>query len=169
MKLYMKSLTLLLFLGTVASCNDSFLDQTQTSDLNRETVFADSTYTANFLTGIYTDIGFDINYNRWTYLLANGGGLQSACDEAEFYPSSTIWTNMMFATGTVNPVTVSGDAWEKCYTNIRRCNVFLANATLTFADVTYSLPTSTDHRWYRAGKLNTYPKHFSCVPGTTSF
>lgn len=52
MKLYMKSLTLLLFLGTVASCNDSFLDQTQTSDLNRETVFADSTYTANFLTGI---------------------------------------------------------------------------------------------------------------------
>lgn len=57
MKLYMKSLTLLLFLGTVASCNDSFLDQTQTSDLNRETVFADSTYTANFLTGIYTDIG----------------------------------------------------------------------------------------------------------------
>ena len=80
MKLYMKSLTLLLFLGTVASCNDSFLDQTQTSDLNRETVFADSTYTANFLTGIYTDIGFDINYNRWTYLLANGGGLQSACE-----------------------------------------------------------------------------------------
>lgn len=52
MKLYMKSLMLLLFLGTVASCNDSFLDQTQTSDLNRETVFADSTYTANFLTGI---------------------------------------------------------------------------------------------------------------------
>lgn len=155
MKLYMKSLTLLLFLGTVASCNDSFLDQTQTSDLNRETVFADSTYTANFLTGIYTDIGFDINYNRWTYLLANGGGLQSACDEAEFYPSSTIWTNMMFATGTVNPVTVSDDAWSKCYTNIR--------------GVTYSLPTSTDHRWYRAGKLNTYPKHFSCVPGTTSF
>lgn len=118
MKLYMKSLMLLLFLGTVASCNDSFLDQTQTSDLNRETVFADSTYTANFLTGIYTDIGFDINYNRWTYLLANGGGLQSACDEAEFYPSSTIWTNMMFATGTVNPVTVSDDAWSKCYTNI---------------------------------------------------
>ena len=59
MKLHMKSLMLLLFLGTVASCNDSFLDQTQTSDLNRETVFADSTYTANFLTGIYTDIGFD--------------------------------------------------------------------------------------------------------------
>lgn len=57
MKLYMKSLTLLLFLGTVASCNDSFLDQTQTSDLNRETVFADSTYTANFLTGIYTTSG----------------------------------------------------------------------------------------------------------------
>lgn len=68
MKLYVKSLLLLLLLGTAVSCNDSFLDQTQTSDLNRETVFADSTYTANFLTGIYTDIGFDINFNRWTYL-----------------------------------------------------------------------------------------------------
>ena len=54
MKLYVKSLLLLLLLGTAVSCNDSFLDQTQTSDLNRETVFADSTYTANFLTGIYT-------------------------------------------------------------------------------------------------------------------
>ncbi len=31
----------------------------------------------------------------------------------------------MFATGTVNPVTVSKDAWEKCYRNIRRVNVFL--------------------------------------------
>ena len=47
MKLYVKSLLLLLLLGTAVSCNDSFLDQTQTSDLNRETVFADSTYTAN--------------------------------------------------------------------------------------------------------------------------
>ena len=84
MKLYMKSLTLLLFLGTVASCNDSFLDQTQTSDLNRETVFADSTYTANFLTGIYTDIGFDINYNRWTYLLANGVGCKALVTKLNF-------------------------------------------------------------------------------------
>jgi len=129
MRLYYETfLTVLVISGTAISCSDSFLDQTQTSDLNAETVFADSTYTANFLTGIYADIGFDISYNRWTYLLANGGGLQSACDEAEFYPSSTIWTNMMFATGTVNPVTVSDDAWSKCYTNIRRCNLFIANA-----------------------------------------
>ena len=55
MKLYMKSLTLLLFLGTVASCNDSFLDQTQTSDLNRETVFADSTYTCLLYTSDAAD------------------------------------------------------------------------------------------------------------------
>ena len=61
MKLYIKSLMLLLFLGTVASCNDSFLDQTQTSDLNRETVCADRTYTANLLTGIHTDNGIEEN------------------------------------------------------------------------------------------------------------
>lgn len=164
MKLYMKSLTLLLFLGTVASCNDSFLDQTQTSDLNRETVFADSTYTANFLTGIYTDIGFDINYNRWTYLLANGGGLQSACDEAEFYPSSTIWTNMMFATGTVNPVTVSDDAWSKCYTNIRRCNVFLANIDRSPMVQSQKAQYISEALFLRAWYYFILMKHYGGVP-----
>ena len=58
MKLYMKSLMLLLFLGTVASCNDSFLDQTQTSDLNRETVLQMVRIPPTSPTGIYTDIGF---------------------------------------------------------------------------------------------------------------
>ena len=164
MKLYVKSLLLLLLLGTAVSCNDSFLDQTQTSDLNRETVFADSTYTANFLTGIYTDIGFDINFNRWTYLLANGGGLQSACDEAEFYPSSTIWTNMMFATGTVNPVTVSGDAWEKCYTNIRRCNVFLANADRSPMIASRKAQYKAEALFLRAWYYFILMKHYGGVP-----
>ena len=34
----------------MASCQDSFLDQTATTDLNEETVFADSAYAAGFLT-----------------------------------------------------------------------------------------------------------------------
>lgn len=39
---------------------------------------------------------------------------------------------MMFATGTVNPVTVSGDAWE--------------NAILTFVGVMSFLPMLIDHQ-----------------------
>ena len=37
---------LLLFLLVTVACNDDFLDQTATTDLNEETVFADSAYAA---------------------------------------------------------------------------------------------------------------------------
>lgn len=108
------------------SCTDKdFLDETVTTDLNREVVFADSTYATGFLTEIYREIGFDIEQNRFSGAWVGAGGLQTACDEARFRRSSTITTDMMFATGTVNPVLVSKDAWEKCYVNIRRVNIFL--------------------------------------------
>ena len=100
-----------------SSCADkSFLDETQTTDLSRETVFADSTYTAGFLNQIYVDIGFDTDPDRFSEypfgIKIGHGGLQTACDEAEFKISSSNTTDVMFATGTVNPVTVSKDAWE---------------------------------------------------------
>ncbi len=111
---------LLALLG-VSSCNDDYLDQTVITDLNEEVVFADSTYASGFLTQIYTDIGFDTDGDRFSL----NGGLQVASDEAEFRASSQITTGMMFATGTVNPVTVTDDAWRLGYVNIRRCNKFL--------------------------------------------
>ena len=112
------------------SCSDrSFLDETVTTDLNQKAVFSDSTYTAGFLNEIYKEIGFDTDPDRFS-ITAFGwtnfyGGLQSACDEAKFRRTSTITTDVMFATGTVNPVLVSKDAWEKSYANIRRVNTFL--------------------------------------------
>ena len=54
----------LLFLSTLVgmtSCDDSFLDQTVTTDLDETTVFADSTYTSGFLSQIYSDVGFDVD------------------------------------------------------------------------------------------------------------
>ena len=93
---------LLALLG-VSSCNDDYLDQTVITDLNEEVVFADSTYASGFLTQIYTDIGFDTDGDRFSL----NGGLQVASDEAEFRASSQITTGMMFATGTLNPVTVT--------------------------------------------------------------
>lgn len=113
-------------LWVVTSCSDNnFLDQTQTTDLNQETVFADSTYTSGFLNQIYSDVGFDTDPARFTYIFDTHGGLQTACDEAEFKKSSSVSADAMFATGTVNPVTITDDAWNKCYQDIRRVNVFL--------------------------------------------
>ena len=48
-----------------SSCSDDFLGETETTDLDQATVFADSTYTADFLNQIYVDIGFDIQHNRY--------------------------------------------------------------------------------------------------------
>ncbi len=112
------------------SCTDtSFLDETETTNLNREVVFADSSYTAGFLTEIYRDIGFDTDPDRFSItafgLTNHYGGLQTASDEARYKRSSTITTDVMFATGTISAKLVSKDVWEKCYASIRKVNVFL--------------------------------------------
>ena len=145
-----------------SSCADkSFLDETQTTDLSRETVFADSTYTAGFLNQIYVDIGFDTDPDRFSEypfgIKIGHGGLQTACDEAEFKISSSNTTDVMFATGTVNPVTVSKDAWEKCYRNIRRVNVFLkyvdGSPMIERAKTTYKAEARFLRAWYFIASL----------------
>jgi hypothetical protein len=116
----------------MVSCSDTgFLDETTTTNLDEEVVFSDSTYTAGFLTDIYTNIGFDTDPDRFS-VTAYGwttdyGGLQTACDEAMYKRTSTITTDVMFATGTINSQLVSNDAWQKCYASIRKVNVFLKN------------------------------------------
>ena len=68
---------------------DSFINDKGKYEYNEQLPYAqrDPRLEYTIIPVSYTHlIGFDINYNRWTYLLANGGGLQSACDEAEFYP-----------------------------------------------------------------------------------
>lgn len=131
--MYMKSL-FYLFLSIVgawlfSSCSDDFLGETETTDLDQATVFADSTYTADFLNQIYVDIGFDIQHNRYKDQYNDHGGLQTSCDEAAYKASTGLTTDVMFATGTVNPVTISeDDVWRIAYRNIRRVNVFFKYA-----------------------------------------
>lgn len=144
----------------LASCNDDFLDKTVTTDLDESTIFADSTYAAGFLTQIYIDIGFDTDLNRW----GDGGGLQVACDEAEFKQSSSITTGMAFATGTINPMIVSDDAWRTCYTNIRRVNKFLQK----IGDVPMIESTKQRYiyeaRFLRAWYYNILLRHYGGIP-----
>jgi starch-binding outer membrane protein, SusD/RagB family len=86
----------------LSSCTSN-LEQVETTDLDRETVFADSAYTARFLSQIYTDIGYDVKPNRYkTEFLGwvtQHGGLQTACDEAAYKVVTDVTNDVMFATG----------------------------------------------------------------------
>lgn len=159
----MKPKTLLLTCAATAlaltACNDSFLDKTVTTDLNEEVVFSDSTYATGFLTQIYADIGFDTDLNRF-----GEGGLQVACDEAEFRQSSSISTGMAFATGMVNPVTVTNDAWSKCYTNIRRCNKFLKKIEGTPMLESTKTQYKLEARFLRAWYYYILLRHYGGIP-----
>lgn len=143
----------------MVSCQDSFLDQTATTDLNEETVFADSAYAAGFLTQIYSSIGFDVDINRF-----NPGGLQVACDEAEPRQQSTSSTGLAFATGTVNPVTVTNDVWATCYANIRRCNKFMANIDKAPMGVNIRRQYKDEARFLRAWYYYILLRHYGGIP-----
>jgi hypothetical protein len=150
---------LLLSVLLLAACNDSFLDQTATTDLNEESVFADSAYATGFLTEIYADIGFDTDLDRF-----GEGGLQCAADESEPRASSNISTGLAFATGTINPVIVTNDAWDKCYTNIRRCNKFLQLADRAPIDPATLLQYKAEARFLRAWYYYILLRHYGGVP-----
>ena len=153
-----KFLVLLGLLGTVA-CNDSFLDQTATTDLNEESVFADSAYAAGFLTNIYADIGFDTDLNRF-----GEGGLQCATDESEPRASSNISTGLAFATGTINPVIVTNDAWSRCYTNIRSCNKFMQLIDRAPMNESAKQQYKAEARFLRAWYYYILLRHYGGVP-----
>ncbi|MDU1890376.1 MAG: RagB/SusD family nutrient uptake outer membrane protein [Dysgonomonas sp.] len=132
----MKNIFYLLLLIMVTwgsySCKDaSFLDETVTSDLDIDKIFSDSAYTVGFLSEIYVEIGFDVDPKRFKdregFAPQTYGGLQGACDEMEFKARPKITTDVLFATGTVTPVSVSNYTWKTCYANIRSVNIFLQN------------------------------------------
>ena len=133
----------------LVACDNSYLDQTVITDLDENVIFSDSAYAAGFLSQIYAEVGYESELNRF-----GNGGLQVACDEAEFKQSSNISTGMAFATGTVNPVIVTSDAWQKCYSNIRRCNKFLGNIDrapmVTSAKEVYKAEARFLRAWYYA-------------------
>ncbi|MDR1681788.1 MAG: RagB/SusD family nutrient uptake outer membrane protein [Candidatus Symbiothrix sp.] len=149
----------------LASCSDrSFLDETETTDLTTAVIFSDSTYTVGFLSEIYREIAFDTDPGRFSSLAGRFGGLQCASDEAEFKASSTITTDMLFATGSVNPVIVSEDAWEKPWQNIRRANVFLANIDRSPLSDARKKIYKAEARFLRAWYYAILLRHYGGIP-----
>lgn len=163
--MYMKSL-FYLFLSIVgawffSSCSDDFLGETETTDLDRAAVFADSTYTADFLNQIYVDIGFDVKHDRYK----DHGGLQTSCDEAAYKANTGLATDIMFATGTVNPVTVAeDDVWRIAYRNIRRVNVFFKYADGSRMVETAKTDYKAEARFLRAWYYAMLLRHYGGIP-----
>lgn len=160
----MKKRKLLLFVTLAGaflySCQkESFLDQTQSTDLNEQVVFADSTYTIDFLSSIYADIGFSAAPKRF-----GGGGLDASSDEAEGASSGAVNTYIQFATGTVNPSIITNDAWAIAYTNIRRANIFLKNIPNTKLGNNIKVRATAEARFLRAYYYSILLQHYGGIP-----
>lgn len=160
---------LILAVWLPASCDDAnFLDETQTTDLDYETVFSDSVYTVAFLQEIYRQAAFDVYPSR--FIVKDGlietsyGGIQGACDEAEAKQISEITTDVQFATGTVNPVTVDAYTWKYAYENIRRVNVFLANVDKAPISAARRTIYKSEARFLRAHYYFILLKHYGGIP-----
>jgi hypothetical protein len=148
----------------LSSCSEnSFLDETATTDLTTDVIFSDSTYTVGFLSEIYREIGFDTDPGRFS-AWERFGGLQGACDEVECKISAQIKTDMLFATGSVNPVVIAEDAWEKCWQNIRRVNVFLQNVDKSPLGEQIKTTYKAEARFLRAWYYFILVKHYGGVP-----
>jgi hypothetical protein len=135
-----------------------FLGQTQTSNLSKTTVFADSANTVAFLSNIYSNAGFSFNPGRF-----GNGGLDASSDEAEVY-RTTGSTALSFETGTVNAAVVTDDAYKTCYNNIRAVNQFLKNLPgapiKAFSKNEYRAEALFLRAWYYSILL----KHYGGVP-----
>jgi hypothetical protein len=171
----MKHLTLpamaltLALLCLIVSCQETdFLDNTQTTDLNEQTVFADSTYATRFFFAMFENIGFDSDPGRFTdgniFFPSTSGGLDGASDEAEPRVIPAITTDIQFATGTVNAVIVSRDAWDICYKNIRRANQFLAHLDVMPFNEGLKNQLAAETRFLRAWYYAILLKHYGGVP-----
>lgn len=144
----------------LASCNkQGFLDQTQSTDLNEQVVFADSAYTIQFLSGIYADIGFATWPKRF-----GGGGLDACTDEAEGSGLGSINTFIQFATGTVNANMITKDAWTTAYTNIRRVNILLKNLPHARFGDDIKVRVKAEARFLRAYYYFILLEHYGGIP-----
>lgn len=156
-KLCLAAIALLL----AASCSKNrFLEGTNTTNLNEQTVFSDSTYAMNFLNNIYSDVGFSFSPTRFS----DNGGLDAASSEADVPRVGVAATSVGFATGSVTPATVTDDAWKTCYKQIRAVNQYLKHASTLPFDNNLRKRTAAEARFLRAWYYFTLLKHYGGVP-----
>jgi hypothetical protein len=156
-------LTIVVVWGSLSCSDAGFLDETVTTDLDYNRVFSDSVLTEGFLNEIYREVGFDTKGNRFSRNGQTLGGLQTACDEAEFRTSSEVTADLQFASGTVNPVVITDDAWRIPYQNIRRVNIFLKGVEQSPL-VIRKARLKAEARFLRAWYYHILVRHYGGVP-----
>ena len=124
----------------VVSCTKTDFLENQTTALNESQVFTDSSRIIQFLNGIYAQgtfgsssdlyrgIGFEFNKRRWE----THGNQETSYDDAEYSFSAATRPSVMLYQGTFSATNYGSnpkatDAWTVPYSNIRKCNLLLAN------------------------------------------
>ncbi|RYE19778.1 MAG: RagB/SusD family nutrient uptake outer membrane protein [Sphingobacteriales bacterium] len=158
-KFYIPFILCTLMISVLVSCKKGgFLEQTVTTNLSEETIFADSAYTEGFLANIYADIGFSASASRF-----GNGGLDAASDEAEvanINPS----TALAFASGTVNAAIATEGPYDVCYKNLRAINKFLKYLPTTPIQTFYKRHRKAEAHFLRAWYYAMLIKHYGGVP-----
>lgn len=148
------------FLLIFFSCKKgNFLEETVTTNLNEQTVFSDSAFSMSFLNDIYTSVGFSFNPTRF-----NNGGLDAASSEADVPRVGVASTSEGFATGSLTPSTVTGDAWSTCYNKIRAVNQFLKHVDSIPFPESLKRRTTGEARFLRAWYYSQLLKHYGGIP-----
>ncbi|MDR6783235.1 hypothetical protein ABIE26_000277 [Pedobacter africanus] len=136
------------------------LEQVKTTDLTEESTFADSARTMQFLTRIYTDIGFSADPKRF----GSSVGVYSICDEVEGSLLSATAYNVIFQTGSISAINVPTDAWVTTYANIRRVNVLLSHLSTVPLSQRLRDRIAGEARFLRAWYYFILIKHYGGVP-----
>ncbi|MGV3503596.1 MAG: RagB/SusD family nutrient uptake outer membrane protein [Adhaeribacter sp.] len=139
-----------------------FLDKTQTTELNRQKVFSDSTLTLEFLTKSYADMAFNWEYRKYAST-RNGNtdvtddGISSSSSSGAFHP---IVTGALSAANE-SPYTTS---WSVPYDNIRALNVFLAYMDQAPLSAGKKVQLRAEARFLRAWYYAQLVRYFGGVP-----
>lgn len=160
MKNYAAGIILLIFVFASCKKDGGFLDQTTTSNLDENTVFSDSTLTMNFLSQIYSNIGFSFYPGRFS----GRAGMEACTDEAEGPGATSITTYAQFASGSVSAYSISTDAWNLSYSQIRAANQFLQHLpTIPFGQ-SLKNRTKGEVLFLRAWFYSIMLKHYGGIP-----
>lgn len=160
MNKYIFLIAIFAILITAACKKGGVLEQVKTTDLTEETTFADSARTMQFLTRIYTDIGFSADPKRF------GGsvGVYSVCDEVEGSLLSATAMNVIFQTGALSAINVPTDSWITTYANVRRVNVLLSHLSTTPLSQRLRDRIAGEARFLRAWYYFILLKHYGGIP-----
>ncbi|SMC85877.1 RagB/SusD family nutrient uptake outer membrane protein [Pedobacter nyackensis] len=158
------SLLVIVFVLGISACRKAadLLDKTETTDLNKEKTFSDSTLTHEFLTGLYADVAFNWEYRKYA---STRSGNTDVTDDAI---SASINNGAIhpIVSGTLSPMSNSPytTSWSVPYKSIRLANVFLANVNRSPLSAAKIKRLRAEARFLRAWYYVSLLRYFGGIP-----